>query len=178
MIDCQLLYHFQRREKREREVKRLRQLISEKKTTITTVTKGIPFTKLEVRPTEQQPNYSGPLDGNNPLLTGMPNATAMARGIFNETSPLFGSSSIFTLPSLPGIGGPSNAIALNPFSIPSLPQRIAGQPSFLPPATASSSHNSSIPSSAAAVAEAAGGLARKATDQLPNGRPPQAIQTT
>jgi hypothetical protein len=60
-------------------VKRLRQLISEKKTTITTVTKGIPFNKLEVRPMEQQPNYSGPVDGLNPLLSGMPNATAMAR---------------------------------------------------------------------------------------------------
>jgi hypothetical protein len=90
------------------------------------VTKGIPFTKLEVRPTEQQPNYSGPTDGLNPLLSGMPNATAMARGIFNETSPLFGSSSIFSLPSLPGIGGPSNAIG-NPFAMSSLPQRMAGQ---------------------------------------------------
>ena len=130
------------------------------------------------RPTEQQPNYSGPIEATNPLLSGMPNATAMARGIFNETSPLFGSSSIFSLPSLPGIGGPSNAIGMNTFGSSGMQQRVAGQSSFLPPATASSSHNSSIPSSAAAVAEAAGGLARKAADQLPNGRPPQAIQTT
>jgi hypothetical protein len=157
----------------------LRQLISEKKTTITTVTKGIPFNKLEVRPMDQQPNFSGPMDGSNPLLSGMPNATLMAAGIFNE-SPMFGSSSMFSLPSLPGIGGPPGSMmgSGNPFAAnSSFPPRIAGQSSFLPPATASSSHNSSIPSSAAAVAEAAGGLARK-TEQLPNGRPPQAIQTT
>jgi hypothetical protein len=93
----------QLRENREREVRVLRQLISNKKTTITTVTKGIPFTKLEVRPAEQQPNYSGPTEAMNPLLSGMPNATAMARGNLNETSPLFGSSSTF---NLPGVGGP------------------------------------------------------------------------
>ena len=82
MLDAQyfnkFLIYFQRRDKREREVRRLRQLISEKKTTITTVTKGIPMTKIEVRPMEQQPNYSGPLESANPLLSGMPNATLMA----------------------------------------------------------------------------------------------------
>jgi len=46
----------------EVEVRFLRQLISEKRITITTVTKGVPFTKLEVRPLDQIPSYSGPVD--------------------------------------------------------------------------------------------------------------------
>ena len=170
---------FQRREKREREVRRLRQLISEKKTTITTVTKGIPMTKIEVRPMEQQPNYSGPLESANPLLSGMPNATLMASGRFNEGSPMFGVNSIFSLPSMPGIGMPT-APSSNPISSSqgNFAQRNTSQStSFLPPATATSSNQSSIPSTRDDVAEAAGGLASKA-ERIPNGRPPQAIQTT
>ena len=158
----------------------MRQLISEKKTTITTVTKGIPMTKIEVRPMEQQPNYSGPIEAANPLLSGMPNATLMASGRFNDGSPLFGTNSIFSLPSLPGIGMPTAAPSLNPFSSSqgTFPQRNTSQStSFLPPATATSSNTSSIPSTRDDVAEAAGGLASKA-DRMPNGRPPQAIQTT
>ena len=50
-----LLSCSQRRERREREVRRLREEISQKKTAIATVTKGIPFNKIEVRPTEQLP---------------------------------------------------------------------------------------------------------------------------
>ena len=183
MLDAQyfnkFLIIFQRRDKREREVRRLRQLISEKKTTITTVTKGIPMTKIEVRPMEQQPNYSGPLESANPLLSGMPNATLMASGRFNEGSPMFGTNSIFSLPSLPGIGMPT-APSSNPFSSSqgNFPQRNTSQStSFLPPATATSSNQSSIPSTRDDVAEAAGGLASKA-ERIPNGRPPQAIQTT
>lgn len=51
---------FQRRERRERDVRRLREMISEKKTSITTVTKGIPFNKIEVRPNDQLPTHTCP----------------------------------------------------------------------------------------------------------------------
>jgi len=112
-----------RRERREKEVRQLRQIISEKKTTITTVTKGIPFSKLEVRPQEQQPSYSGPLDLGNPLLSGMPNATMMATGRFNTLGPLFGtvSSSLFSLPNLPGLSSTSQPVS-NQFANPALPR--------------------------------------------------------
>ncbi len=39
-------------------MRRLREEISDKKTAISTVTKGIPFTKLEVRPEDQLPPSS------------------------------------------------------------------------------------------------------------------------
>ncbi|XP_059090636.1 uncharacterized protein LOC131886355 isoform X2 [Tigriopus californicus] len=56
----------QRRERKERMVRKLREEISEKKTAITTVTKGIPFNKIEVRPEDQIPQPSfHPLPSNN-----------------------------------------------------------------------------------------------------------------
>ena len=67
------LLFFQRRERVEREVKRLREEISVKKTAVTTATKGIPANKIEVRPQDQQPNYSGPTTAFNPMLVGLSN---------------------------------------------------------------------------------------------------------
>ena len=66
-------FFFQRRERVEREVKRLREEISVKKTAVTTATKGIPANKIEVRPQDQQPNYSGPTTAFNPMLVGLSN---------------------------------------------------------------------------------------------------------
>jgi len=63
----------ERRERVEREVKRLREEISVKKTAVTTATKGIPANKIEVRPQDQQPNYSGPTTAFNPMLVGLSN---------------------------------------------------------------------------------------------------------
>ena len=61
----------QRRERVEREVRRLRDEISVKKSAIVTATKGIPSNKIEVRPQEQQPQYSGPTMSINPMLVGL-----------------------------------------------------------------------------------------------------------
>ena len=61
----------QRRERVEREVRRLRDEISVKKSAIVTATKGIPANKIEVRPQEQQPQYSGPTMSINPMLVGL-----------------------------------------------------------------------------------------------------------
>ena len=44
-------------------MRKLRDEISDKKTLITTVTKGIPFNKIEVRPQGQLPKHSGPQGG-------------------------------------------------------------------------------------------------------------------
>ncbi len=44
-------------------MKLLREEISDKKTAISTITKGIPFTKLEVRPDDQLPPTSFNLGG-------------------------------------------------------------------------------------------------------------------
>ena len=55
----------------EREVRRLRDEISVKKSAIVTATKGIPANKIEVRPQEQQPQYSGPTMSINPMLVGL-----------------------------------------------------------------------------------------------------------
>ena len=46
------------RERRNNEVRRLREEISEKRLAIYTVTKGIPFNRLEVRPEDQIPQNS------------------------------------------------------------------------------------------------------------------------
>ena len=64
-------YFLQRRERVEREVRRLRDEISVKKSAIVTATKGIPANKIEVRPQEQQPQYSGPTMSINPMLVGL-----------------------------------------------------------------------------------------------------------
>ena len=48
----------QLRERRNNEVRRLREEISEKRLAIYTVTKGIPFNRLEVRPEDQIPQNS------------------------------------------------------------------------------------------------------------------------
>ena len=40
---------------------------------MTTATKGIPANKIEVRPQDQQPNYSGPTTAFNPMLVGLSN---------------------------------------------------------------------------------------------------------
>ena len=67
----------QRRERVEREVRRLRDEISVKKSAIVTATKGIPANKIEVRPQEQQPQYSGPTMSINPMLVGLSSEAQM-----------------------------------------------------------------------------------------------------
>ena len=116
-----------KRAKRERQVRKLRDEISDKKTLITTVTKGIPFNKIEVRPQGQLPKHSGPQGGmeQNPLLSNTATAAILAAGLNPQTlvanpfglpaaSPLpgnwpadqgkFGLGSNATTP-LPGLGG-------------------------------------------------------------------------
>ena len=66
-----MVLFLQRRERVEREVRRLRDEISVKKSAIVTATKGIPANKIEVRPQEQQPQYSGPTMSINPMLVGL-----------------------------------------------------------------------------------------------------------
>ena len=70
-------YFLQRRERVEREVRRLRDEISVKKSAIVTATKGIPANKIEVRPQEQQPQYSGPTMSINPMLVGLSSEAQM-----------------------------------------------------------------------------------------------------
>ncbi len=48
-------------------MRRLREEISDKKTAISTITKGIPFTKLEVRPEDQLPPSSFHYGGAGPV---------------------------------------------------------------------------------------------------------------
>ena len=64
-------------------MRKLRDEISDKKTLITTVTKGIPFNKIEVRPQDQLPKHSGPQGGmeQNPLLSNTATAAILAAGL-------------------------------------------------------------------------------------------------
>ena len=64
-------------------MRKLRDEISDKKTLITTVTKGIPFNKIEVRPQGQLPKHSGPQGGmeQNPLLSNTATAAILAAGL-------------------------------------------------------------------------------------------------
>ena len=69
----------------------MRDEISEKKTLITTVTKGIPFAKIEVRPQDQLPKHSGPLTGEaNPMLSSTAAAALIAHGMSSTTPVPFG----------------------------------------------------------------------------------------
>ena len=72
-----MVLFLQRRERVEREVRRLRDEISVKKSAIVTATKGIPANKIEVRPQEQQPQYSGPTMSINPMLVGLSSEAQM-----------------------------------------------------------------------------------------------------
>ena len=122
-----------KRAKRERQVRTLRDEISDKKTLITTVTKGIPFNKIEVRPQGQLPKHSGPQGGmeQNPLLSNTATAAILAAGLNPHqlvanpfglpaaASPMPGGWPANSLPGissgstpLPGLGGGAN----DPFS--------------------------------------------------------------
>jgi len=57
-VSVSLFFSTQRRERRERDVRRLREEISSKKTAVAMVTKGIPFNRIEVRPEDQLPPQS------------------------------------------------------------------------------------------------------------------------
>ena len=106
-----------KRAKRERQVRKLRDEISDKKTLITTVTKGIPFNKIEVRPQDQLPKHSGPLGGmeQNPLLSNQATAAILAAGLNPQqlvANPFGFPSAASPLPSTwpanmqpPGFGG-------------------------------------------------------------------------
>ena len=96
-IESELKFHLhfcfpeQKRSKREKQVRKLRDEISEKKTLITTVTKGIPFAKIEVRPQDQLPKHSGPLTGEaNPMLSSTAAAALIAHGMSSTTPVPFG----------------------------------------------------------------------------------------
>ena len=102
---------------------------------ITTVTKGIPFNKIEVRPQDQLPKHSGPQGGmeQNPLLSNTATAAILAAGLNPQqlvANPFGLPSASSPLPSswpagfgpppgtgstpLPGLGGGTSAS--DPFS--------------------------------------------------------------
>ena len=142
---------FQKRSKRERQVRKLRDEISEKKTLITTVTKGIPFAKIEVRPQDQLPKHSGPLSGEqNPLLSSTAVSAIIAAGLSSTPTP-FGNllSSSSPAPMLSG------TTPLPPSTLPGLAnnQLIASNGSSLrPPAYMNGPPPGISPTAAAAAA--------------------------
>lgn len=167
-------YEEAKRSKRERQVRKLRDEISEKKTLITTVTKGIPFAKIEVRPQDQLPKHSGPLSGEtNPLLSNTAAAAIIAAGLAASAgtptpfgNPLSSSSPMPQLSSsgpggstttLPGLGANQmvSSNSLNQLSASSSgrpPAYTAGPPAAI---------------SASAAAAAAARLAEETEDEDP-----------
>lgn len=175
------LFVLQRRERVEREVKRLREEISVKKTAVTTATKGIPANKIEVRPTEQQPQYSGPMGSFNPMLVGLSNEAQMILQASMNNNQNSGSWSPTKQFGMPSIGMDADLEAMENYQPPSSRQLQQPTPSqsLVPlPRSAKISMDE--------AAEAAVSLAAANTNQpprmpgapsrLPNGRPP-AIQT-
>lgn len=65
----------------------LREEISDKKTAISTITKGIPFTKLEVRPDDQLPPSSFNVGGSGPPGGGTGGGGPPAPGSPIKTGP-------------------------------------------------------------------------------------------
>jgi len=138
---------------------------------ITTVTKGIPFNKIEVRPQGQLPKHSGPQGGmeQNPLLSNTATAAILAAGLNPQqlvanpfglpaaSSPLPSSwpANNMGLPGLssgstplPGLGG---ANSLDPFSTAGKPPAYTNGP---PPQI-----------SAEAAAAAAASMAKEEEDE-------------
>ena len=114
---------------------------------ITTVTKGIPFNKIEVRPQDQLPKTSGPQGGmeQNPLLSNTATAAILAAGLNPQqlvanpfglpsaTSPLPGSwpaglgpPLVTSSGTLPGYG--AGASTTDPFSAAGRPPAYTSGP--------------------------------------------------
>lgn len=177
MMVNQLFLCFQRRERVEREVKRLREEISVKKTAVTTATKGIPANKIEVRPQDQQPAFSGPTSAFNPMLVGLSNEAQMilaasmsaSSGSYSPTKQLMNYDKLLEM-------NPDLAAMEN--YEPSTSRQSLMPPQSLAPLPRSAKISMDE------AAEAAVSLARDqpqrsmpgAQSRLPNGRPP-AIQT-
>ena len=185
-----LFFHFrftftppqQKRERVEREVRRLRDEISIKKSTVSTVTKGVPVNKIEVRPQEQLPQFSGPRNLINPMLIGLSNEaqSILASNFQTGGAPAF---QLPGLPSLPGIGisGVPPDIGISP-SGPPPPHLQPPPPQHTPQPPPYTVQPRSAKISKEEAAEAAVKLSQQnnaggdgAGSRLANGRPPQAI---
>lgn len=159
-------------------MKKLRDEISVKKTAVTTATKGIPVNKIEVRPQEQQPLFSGPMNIINPMLVGLSHEAQMILATnFNTNTAILNSPT--KLPALTGL----------PTGFPSLDFLEGGQ-SPQPPEKNYLIQPRSAKISMEEAADAANKLSSTnndkslkssydgASSRMPNGRPPQAIQST
>ena len=155
-----------------------------KKTAVTTATKGIPANKIEVRPQDQQPSYTGPTAAINPMLVGLSNEAQL---ILATNSQLGGASS-----PVKQLLDASYARGMASIEMDRELQEAFGTPPLAPPSRNQQTPQQGLqqlPRSAKIsmdeAAEAAVDLAQPANSRppfggtpskLPNGRPP-AIQT-
>ncbi len=139
------------------------------------MTKGVPVNKIEVRPQEQQPQFSGPQHLINPMLVGLSNEAQriLNSNFTNAGSPAFQLPGLPSLPSI-GVNPELDFIQTPPPQHLQPPQQATPQP---PPYTVQ-------PRSAKISKEEAAEAAVKLSQQnnaggdgrrLANGRPPQAI---
>ena len=154
---------------------------------MTTATKGIPANKIEVRPQEQQPQYSGPTTAFNPMLVGLSNeaqlilATSLGTtGLVSPSKQLLAKqlleSNTMDYPALNMDTALDNLSPQPPASRLQQQQQSALPQASIPPRSAKITMEEAAESAVTLAAPDQPPRMPGASSRLPNGRPP-AIQT-